>query len=83
MEVVTVSDNQRQDDTLLGKYRETVLAYEKINKEISQLLEANDGGTAKMSDEDYLQYRDMARRRDVLYDIMKRLEVQLLGDDAS
>lgn len=73
---------QRQDVTLIGKYRQAVLAYEKISKEIADLLEANDGGTAKMSDEDYLEYRDMARRRDVLYDIVKRLEVQLLGEDA-
>lgn len=71
-----------QDATLVGKYRETVLAYEEINSAIQQLLTANDGGTVKMSDEEYLQFRDMARRRDVLYDMMKRLEVQLLGDDA-
>ncbi len=71
-----------QDATLVGKYRETVLAYEEINSAIQQLLAANDGGTVKMSDEEYLQFRDMARRRDVLYDMMKRLEVQLLGDDA-
>lgn len=78
-----MSDNrQDQDVTLIGKYREVVEAYEKISREIAQLLEANDGGTAKMSDEEYLQYRDMARRRDVLYDMMKRLEIQLLGEDA-
>ena len=73
--------SEPQDATLLDKYRETVLAYEEINEQIAGLLEANDGGTAKMSDEDYLQYRDMARRRDALYDMMKRLEVKLLGDD--
>ncbi|MBN2471384.1 MAG: hypothetical protein JXN59_11715 [Anaerolineae bacterium] len=73
---------QDQDATLIGKYREVVEAYEQISREIARLLEANDGGTAKMSDEDYLQYRDMARRRDVLYDMMKRLEVRLLGEDA-
>ena len=71
-----------QDRTLLGKYRQVVVAYEEINQEIASLLEANDGGTAKMTDEDYLQYRDMSRRRDTLYDMMKRLEVKLLGDDA-
>ncbi len=70
-----------EDATLLDKYRELVLNYEEISEEISSLLEANDGGTAKMSDEDYLRYRDMARRRDILYDMMKRLEVQLLGED--
>ncbi|MFC1960879.1 hypothetical protein ACFLYO_09215 [Chloroflexota bacterium] len=70
-----------QDATLVGKYRETVIAYEEINSAIQQLLTANDGGTVKMSDEEYLKFRDMARRRDVLYDMMKRLEVQLLGDD--
>ncbi|NPV68326.1 MAG: hypothetical protein HPY64_14385 [Anaerolineae bacterium] len=80
-----MSDNlQGQDSTstLIEKYREVVLAYEKITKEIAALLEANDGGTVKMSDEDYLLYRDMAHRRDVLYDMLKRLEVRLLGEDA-
>ncbi len=80
-----MSDNlQGQDSTstLIEKYREAVLAYEKITKEIAALLEANDGGTVKMSDEDYLLYRDMAHRRDVLYDMLKRLEVRLLGEDA-
>jgi hypothetical protein len=79
-----VSDEpQDQDKTLIDKYREAVLAYETITREIAALLEANDGGTAKMSDEEYLLYRDMARRRDVLYDMVKRLEVKLLGEDAS
>lgn len=79
-----MSDNHLPENaTLLGKYREVVVSYEGISQQISELLEANDGGTAKMSDEEYLHYRDMARRRDVLYDMMKRLEVQLLGDDAT
>jgi len=71
-----------QDSTLIEKYREAVLAYEQISKEIAALLEANGGGTVKMTDEDYLRYRDMAHRRDVLYDMLKRLEVRLLGEDA-
>jgi hypothetical protein len=71
-----------EDTTILEKYRETVIAYEAINKEISDLLEANDGGTAKMSDEEYLRYRSMAHRRDELYDMMKRLEIQILGEDS-
>jgi hypothetical protein len=75
-------NSPEQDATLIGKYREVVLAYEKISKEIATLLEANGGGTAKMTDEEYLLYRDMAYRRDVLYDMMKRLEVRLLGADA-
>ncbi len=78
-----MNDNlQEQDSTLIEKYREAVLAYEQITKEIAALLEANDGGTLKMTDEDYLRYRDMAHRRDVLYDMLKRLEVRLLGEDA-
>jgi hypothetical protein len=78
-----VSDKSRPEDaTLLEKYRELVVLYEQIGAEIAALLEENDGGTAKMSDDDFMRYRDMAHRRDVLYDMMKRLEVQLLGDDA-
>lgn len=77
-----MSDKSQTTDTkLLQTYRETVLAYEEVREAIMALLEANDGGTEKMSDEDYMRYRDMARRRDVIYDRMKRLEVQLLGED--
>ncbi len=76
------ANQQEHDATLIGKYREVVLAYEKISKEIAALLESSGGGTAKMTDEEYLLYRDMAHRRDVLYDMMKRLEVRLLGADA-
>lgn len=75
--------SEPQDASLLGKYRETVLAYEAISEEIASLLEANGGGTVKMSDDDFMRYRDMARRRDMLYDMMKRLEVRLLGEDAN
>ena len=46
---------QSGDTTLLDKYRETVLAYEEISEKIAALLEANDGGTAKMTDEEYLR----------------------------
>ncbi len=74
-------NSQPEDATLLEKYRETVLAYEQISQEIADLLGANDGGTEKMSDEEYLRYRDLSRRRDILYDMMKHLEVQLLGED--
>lgn len=77
-----MSDGQTNDSALLQQYREAVLAYETIREQIVALLEANDGGTQQMSDEEYMRYREMARRRDALYDQMKHLEVQLLGDDA-
>lgn len=79
-----MDDNQQdtQDATLVEKYRETVLAYERISVEIQGLLQASGGGTERMTDEDYLRYRDMARRRDAIYDMMKRLEIKLLGEDA-
>lgn len=73
----------QNDATLLDKYRLTVEAYEEANNAIQTLLESHDGGTVTMTDAEYLRYRDMARRRDVLYDMMKRLETSLLGDDAS
>lgn len=74
--------HQTNDTTLLSEYREVVLSYEQIGKEISDLLEANEGGTEKMTDDDYMRYREMARRRDILYDTMKHLEIRLLGDDS-
>ncbi len=77
------NDNPPTDEmTLLERYRQVVLAYESVGNEIAALLEANGGGTQRMSDEEYLRYREMASRRDVLYDTLKHLEVRLLGDEA-
>lgn len=72
---------QGEESALLQEYRDTVLVYEAISAEIAALLEENDGGTEKMTDEEYLRYREMAHRRDVLYDALKRLEVKLLGEE--
>jgi hypothetical protein len=78
-----MNDNPPTDEmTLLERYRQVVLAYESVGNEITALLEANGGGTQRMSDEEYLRYREMASRRDVLYDTLKHLEVRLLGDEA-
>ena len=73
-----------RDDDLLSKvqdYRRIVLAYEDLNRQISELLTANAGSTDKMSSADRERYRQLARQRDEVQNEMRWLEQQLLDDD--
>jgi len=58
-----------------------VLEYEALDEEIDALLEHHQGATEKMSPDDLERYRDMARRRDDVYNQMKALEQQIFQDD--
>ncbi len=62
-------------------YRQLVLDYEALDEEIDTLLAQHDGATEKMSSADFEHYRELARRRDVIYNQLKALEQQLLDDD--
>ncbi len=61
-------------------YQKIVLEYEALDEQIDALLAQHHGGTEKMSPEALAQYRDLARRRDEVYNLMKALEQQLLDD---
>ncbi|MFW5772207.1 MAG: hypothetical protein ACOCZH_02705 [Phototrophicaceae bacterium] len=75
-----------RDDDLLNKvqdYRRMVLAYEELNHQINELLDANAGSTDKMSPEDRARYRQLARQRDEVQHEMRWLEQQLMDDDSA
>jgi hypothetical protein len=80
-----MSQQQPEDETRVNveSYRKIVVAYEALHAEISKLIEANNGGTEHMSPADLKRYREMARRRDELFNEMRWMEQQLLDNDES
>lgn len=72
-----------EDDTRaqVERYRLLVLSYEKLDKEIDELIMSYGGGTQKMPPEAVERYRDLARQRTDVYNEMRWLEQQLMGDD--
>jgi len=76
------SDKQPVDIHLVQRYRQLVLEYEALDEQIDALLVQHNGATEKMSDEDFENYRELAHRRDYVYNQMKALEQLVLGDDA-
>jgi hypothetical protein len=64
------------------RYRQLVLEYEALDEQIDALLASHNGATEKMSDEDFESYRNLAHRRDYVYNQMKAMERLVLGDDA-
>lgn len=77
------TDNQQlpDDKDKVEQYRQLVLEYEKLDEEIDALLTRNKGGTEDMSKDDYQQYKELATRRDEVYNEVKALESTLLNDD--
>lgn len=72
-----------EDDTRaqVERYRLLVLSYEKLDKEIDELIMSYGGGTEKMPQEAVERYRELARQRTDLYNDIRWLEQQLMGDD--
>jgi len=69
------------DVSQVQEYQRLVLEYEALDEEIDVLLERHQGAAERMSPEDLRQYREMARRRDDIYNQMKTLEQQIFQDD--
>jgi hypothetical protein len=63
------------------EYQKLVLEYESLDAEIDGLLADHNGSTEQMTDEDFEKYRELAHRRDYVYNQMKALERQILLDD--
>ena len=76
------ADRQPVDIQLVQLYRKLVLEYEALDEQIDALLASHNGATEKMSDEDFESYRNLAHRRDYVYNQMKAVEQLVLGDDA-
>jgi hypothetical protein len=76
------NDHELPDDKgQVEQYRQFVLEYEQLDEEIDTLLERNHGGTEDMSKGDYQHYKELAARRDDVYNEIKALEATLLNDD--
>ncbi len=78
---VSERDDSPEDKALVEEYRQLVLEYERLDETIDALLTANDGGTEKMSDDDFSRYRQLAAQRDEIYDRIKALESTLFSND--
>lgn len=65
----------------IEQYRRLVLEYEALDEEIDTLLAQHRGATENMSDEDFDRYRELAHRRDALYNQMKDVASQIRLDD--
>jgi hypothetical protein len=79
-----MTDDRRSTEDVqarVAQYREVVLEYEAVSEEIARLMDANNGSTENMSDEEFDTYREMAWRRDRLYNQMKWFERRLLEDE--
>jgi hypothetical protein len=69
------------DVSQVQEYQRLVLEYEALDEQIDVLLERHHGAAEKMSPDDLKQYRELARRRDDIYNQMKALEQQIFQDD--
>jgi hypothetical protein len=77
-----VTDNP-SDIERVQEYQKLVLEYEALDAEIDGLLADHNGATEQMTDEDFERYRELAHRRDYIYNQMKAIERQILLDDDS
>ncbi|MCB9436143.1 MAG: hypothetical protein H6673_04010 [Anaerolineales bacterium] len=68
------------DKAQVERYRQLVLEYERLDEDIDALLMAHNGGTEDMSPDDYHHYRELAQRRDELYNQIRELESVLFDD---
>ena len=64
----------------VDEWDELVLTYESLKHQIACLLLANGGVTRDMSDDDYINYRQLAMRRDLVCHMMQVLEHDLLDE---
>ena len=82
-----MADNPQPDGSpdieRVQAYQKLVLEYEALDEEIDGLLARHQGATENMSDDDYERYRDLADRRDQVYNQLKILERQIFQDDES
>ena len=69
---------QNQDWAVeVSECKQLVLTYESLAHQIAKLLLANGGITRTMSDEDYILYRHLAQRRDLVCDMIQVFEKNL------
>lgn len=62
------------------EYEQAVLAYEKLDREVDELLSSRGGQSENLSDEEFAHYRELAALRDLAYNKVKTLEQELLDE---
>lgn len=73
--------NNTQDPAAKAhEYEQSVITYEKIDRQIDELLSARGGASQNLTDEDYVHYRELVDLRDLAYNRMKTLERALLDE---
>ena len=75
-----MQDQSQEMAARAQEYQQAVLDYEALEHQIMKFLAVHAGGTRNLSDEQFLEYRDLADRRDLAYNRMKTLEKGLLDD---
>ena len=77
-----MADEGRDLRQQVEDYRRIVLQYEAIDEEIDALLASHGGDAEAMSMEELERYRELARRRDDLFNEIRMLEQTLLHDES-
>lgn len=62
-------------------YQNLIAEYEGLSQQIQALLDANAGHTENLAEADMLKYRQLAKRRDELYDQIKSIEASWLDEN--
>ena len=75
-----MTDDAQSAAAKAHEYQQAVEEFEKLDKQVDQLLSARGGHTDKLSDEDYTHYRELAELRNLAYNRMKTLERALLDE---
>ena len=75
-----MTDNYQDEAAKVHAYEQSVLAYEKIDREIDALLSSRGGLSENLTDEEFAHYRELADLRDLAYNKMKTLEQGLLDE---
>ncbi len=76
-----MADSDRELLHKVQQYRKMVLVYEALNAQIDALLAAFRGDPSQMPPEEKLRYRELAQKRDELFNDMHTLEQELHIDD--
>ncbi len=76
-----MSDPESELQVIVQRYKQLVLEYEELDRQIDQLLMEYGGASENMPQWELARYRKMARQRDDLQNEMRDLETQLQLDD--
>ncbi len=77
-----MSDPESELQAIVQRYKQLVLEYEELDRQIDQLLMEYGGASENMPQWELARYRKMARQRDDLQNEMRDLEAQLQLDDS-